>query len=513
MNIHSLPKIIDNGQLSPPVRLYCKSLSLPQLSPATLSWLRLRRNRLWKTRLLTSVIVSQLHDNERHLLILPTVPPTAHQFLQQVSVWSRITCIRLPLIPHHAIDAVRSQGMHHRIIERCRQILQRHIATGTRRHLRTRVALPRLAQPYHILRHGILRVAIITKGNHIRFLRDEVSRTLFIDHPHRYHIIPLPQQALRNIIAPGRILIVSPPYLPSVQISNVLIVESAQQQPRRPARMSRVDLYVLTKPYAADTPPRPVPLVDGHPFPIRIRRLPVVFRTVRLLQQFIPSVIRLRISLHLSLYEMIVLIEGHPLYQHRIIPLQRVPRNPSLYGRPSPTVNDDALRHTSFFRHPFAKEIAHSRKSPAVPFVQPLPVDTRWPYIPFRPMRIRIILYAKQPDPGILITVYLRRILRINTLYRHIHVRLSRAKPHITHHHIRKQNPILSLPFYFHAVRPSSLHRRKINPPVPFSVSSCCKLLLAEQYGHFFMSIRLTPNRNGFMPLQHHARLEQLWQT
>ena len=48
-------------------------------------------------------------------------------------------------------------------------------------------------------------------------------------------------------------------------------------------------------------------------------------------------------------------------------------------------------------------------------------------------MGVRRIRYAQQADAGVVETVYLVGILRIDTLDGDVHIRLSGAEPHVAH--------------------------------------------------------------------------------
>ena len=265
MDVDGLTEVVDDGEFGIGISLGDGALGLAELCPAAVDGLFLIDDGTREAGLLTTVVVGQLDDDEGHLLILPTVSPAAHQFLQIVSVGGWVACVRLTLIPHHAAEGIGRQGMEHGIIERGGQILQRHIAAGARRHLDTDVHLPRLSQRNDIPGHGVLREAVVAKAEHIRLLGDEMGSPVLVDKAHGNHIVALAQQALRDVIAARRILIIGMSDLLAVEIGDILVEEGTQQEPCRLARVFLIYIYMLSEPYAADAPPLPVSLVDGLP--------------------------------------------------------------------------------------------------------------------------------------------------------------------------------------------------------------------------------------------------------
>ena len=205
-----------------------QALGLTQTRPIAVDRLVLRDDRSRIPRLLASVIVSQLYDNKRHLLVLPAVAPTAHQLLQIVAIRGRIARIRLTLIPYHTIDGVWCQRVEHGIIERSRLILHRHVTTGTVGHLDTKMELPRWTERNHVLRHGILREAVVAKGYQIGLLRNEMHGAVFVDKTYSNDVVALAKQSFRNVVATRRILIIGMTYLPAVQVGDILVEQRTQ---------------------------------------------------------------------------------------------------------------------------------------------------------------------------------------------------------------------------------------------------------------------------------------------
>jgi hypothetical protein len=154
------------------------------------------------------------------------------------------------------------------IVERRRQVLQGDIATGTTRHLGTDVHLPRLAERYDVLRHRVLRETVVTEGNQVGLLWNEMHSTVFVDKANGYHIVALAEQSFGQVIATRRVLIVGMSHLAPVDVGDILVEERAEQQPGRLAGMGLVYLYVLTAPYGAAATPLPAVLVDGLPLAV-----------------------------------------------------------------------------------------------------------------------------------------------------------------------------------------------------------------------------------------------------
>ena len=250
--------------------------------------------------------------------------------------------------------------MEYGIIKGGGQILQRHVTTGTRRHLDTNMHLPSVSKWDNIFRHRVLRETVIAEAEHIRLLRNEVYSPVFIDKPHADHVVAFPQQSLRNIITPWGILIVGMADLLTIEISDILVEERTQQQTGRLTRVFLIYIYMLTEPYGTRTPPSPVILVDGLPVGIVIVRTNIVLCGISLIEQSIPLLICLCIGFHLCLHVFIVLIECRPLHQHRIFALEGICRDPRLDGGAAPAVDDDALGNICLLKHPLAKEITCS---------------------------------------------------------------------------------------------------------------------------------------------------------
>ena len=166
-------------------------------------------------------IFCQLDDAERQGGVVPQRAPVAHQFAQQVGIGSGIARIGLALIPHHATEGIGSQGIEHGIVEGGRHVLQRHIATGAGRHLRSGMMAPLGTQRDDVLGHGILAVAVGTKGKQIGLVLNEVDGAVLVDKPDGDDIVTLAEQSFGNVVAARRILVVGASHLLSVDIGEV----------------------------------------------------------------------------------------------------------------------------------------------------------------------------------------------------------------------------------------------------------------------------------------------------
>ena len=124
VDIYGLTQIIDDCQFCSRVSLGDDALGLTKLCPTTVHRFCLRCDRSGEARLLTAVVVSQLYDDERHLLIVPEVAPATYHLLQIVGIRGGMARVRLALVPHHTTKGIGSQRMKHGIIERRGQVLQ-----------------------------------------------------------------------------------------------------------------------------------------------------------------------------------------------------------------------------------------------------------------------------------------------------------------------------------------------------------------------------------------------------
>ena len=127
-------------------------------------------------------------------------------------------------------------------------------------------------------------------------------------------------------------------------------------------------------------------------------------------------------------------------------------------------------------------------------------------------MGARVVLYTEQADLGILVSINLLGILRIDAFDGHIDVRLSGQQPNVTNKNIvyHQLFTFCFLAFHFHRERSSSLHLRKVHPPTALLISHSRILLLIEGDGHRLTSVSLSPNGDGFTALEHHTRLKKL---
>ena len=93
MDVDGLPQVVEYCQFCIRVGLCYEALGFAELRPITVRGFVLGCDGAWVACLLTSVVVGQLRNDKRHLLVLPQVAPTAHQFLQEVSIGGRIACV------------------------------------------------------------------------------------------------------------------------------------------------------------------------------------------------------------------------------------------------------------------------------------------------------------------------------------------------------------------------------------------------------------------------------------
>ena len=142
MDIYGLTQIIDDRQFCFRVSLGDDALGLTKLCPATVHRFCLWCDRSGEARLLTAVVVGQLYDDERHLLVVPEVAPATYHLLQIVGIGGGMARVRLALVPHHTTKGIGRQRMEHGIIQGGGQVLQRDIATGAGGHLGAEVHLP-----------------------------------------------------------------------------------------------------------------------------------------------------------------------------------------------------------------------------------------------------------------------------------------------------------------------------------------------------------------------------------
>ena len=258
---------------------------------------------------------------------------------------------------------------------------------------------------------------------------------------------------------------------------------------------------MFAQPYATCTSPCPVVLVYHRP--LAVVALCVGISWVGLVQHCLPLVVGSTVGLHLGAYVVVALVYFHLLNQHRIVGLQRILAYPCLDGGAAPAVYDYALSHLILLKHLLAQEITYCREWPCVLLVEWLPVDAGGANVVFYTMCAGLILYTEQADVGILVVVYLGSVLRVNTLYMYINVRLARKQPHIAYHDV-----INCLFVDCHLIRAASFHLWQVYSPSTIGIGCGLILFLVESYGNGFASIGFTPNGYGLTALHHHARLE-----
>ena len=268
-------------------------------------------------------------------------------------------------------------------------------------------------------------------------MRDSV----FVDKAHGDDVVTLAEQALGNIVAARRILVVGDTDLLAVHEGVVLVEERAEQQACRLAGMGLVHLDVLTEPEGAGQSPPVlecptiIPLADLLPVRVVEAEGCPVFTDAGILgvQHLLPLLFGLHVGLTLGFHVFIVLEELRPLHQHGVVALQGVGRDPGLNRRTAPTVDDDALRHARLFIHAAAKEIADSREEPRILLVDRFPVDSGG--VDVRPGTVGVCLvgYAEKADVSILVGVNIFCILWIDALNGDIDVGLSGQEPHVTY--------------------------------------------------------------------------------
>ena len=178
--------------------------------------------------------------------------------------------------------------------------------------------------------------------------------------------------------------------------------------------------------------------MDGFPSRVIVvkSREMLLYTWVTLVQQLIPPLVSQLIRLRLCLDIVIFLEETRLSYQQGIVLLQGIGGDPCLNRCTAPAVDNNTLRNPMLFLHPLSQESAQGRKLPGILLGQWFPVDGSGTDIVLYPMCVRLVLYPEQADLVICQLVYLFRILRIDTFYRDIHIRLPGAKPHVTYQHI-----------------------------------------------------------------------------
>ena len=72
-----------------------------------------------------------------------------------------------------------------------------------------------------VLGHGILAVAVGTKGKQIGLVLNEVDGAVLVDKPDGDDIVTLAEQSFGNVVAARRILVVGASHLLSVDIGEV----------------------------------------------------------------------------------------------------------------------------------------------------------------------------------------------------------------------------------------------------------------------------------------------------
>ena len=363
--------------------------------------------------------------------------------------------------------------------------------------------LPLRTERKNILRHGVLRETVVAKGQEIRFLGNEVNSTILVDETDGNDIVALLEQSLRDIVATRRILIIGLAYLLTIQISNIMIEKRAQQETGGLSRVYLIYIYMLTKPNTADASPSPIVLVDN--LPIVIVELGSFVRITRVIgiQQLLPLLRSLVVSLCLCLYIVIVLKELGLLNQLRIVALQGISRNPSLNGCSTPTIDDDALRNTRLFLHAKSQERTQGREAPSILLSQRLPLGRL--DILTNTMGVCGIGNTEQTHLVVVKMVDFIGILRVNALNGNVHIRLTRTEPNIAHQYIRQHHVA-----HHHCERSTSFHLGQINTPTSVSISHSGILTLLPANDNLFTRVSLSPDRNRFSTLEHHARLEHL---
>ena len=414
--------------------------------------------------------------------------------------------------------------MEHGIVERRRQVLQRHVAAGAVWHRRTVVLPPLFAQPYDVLRQWFEALTVVAEGQQILFLGYEVYRSVLVDEPDGDDVVAFAQQSLGYVVSPRGVLVVGSTHLLAVDVGDVGVEERSQQQPCRLPCMLAVDVDVLSEPRRADASPSPVVLADGLP-----PRVVIVWRgeqillpcsfpqsRVALVEHLVPPPVGQLVGLLLCAHVGGIVVETCLLYQHRIVVAQRVGRYPCLDGRSSPAVDDDSLRHVALLVHLLAEEIADCREEPCVLFRHGLPVDARRAYIVLGSVGVGLVLHAEEAYHRVLVAVDFPDVLGIDALDCHVDIRLSRAEPHVAEHHV----------VHLHVVRPqhigaAGLHLlvvRQCQCPSPVGVGrggsrgkrlALRPLYLAEAYADALAGIGPAPYGDVGFALQHYAVLEQ----
>ena len=148
----------------------------------------------------------------------------------------------------------------------------------------------------------------------------------------------------------------------AIEVGDIPIEEGAQQQAGRFPCVFLINLNMLSQPNSACTSPIPMLLVDSLPLAVVvIGRGPILNHAkIVFLQYLLPLALSLHVRLSLCLHIIIILEELSALYQHRIVALQGISRDPSLNGGATPTIDDNALRHLGLFLHTLAKEVSDS---------------------------------------------------------------------------------------------------------------------------------------------------------
>ena len=438
MNINGFTEIYKAGCLGMLVANSCQALLLAQTCPVAVDRIGFVDNGARHACLLATVVVSELYDTEGQCRVLPQRTPSAHQLTEIVAISSRIARVRLTLIPDDATQGIGCQGIEHGIIQCGGHILQTDVTTGARRHVGTHMLQPLVAQRDDILRHGILTLAVGTETEHVRLLRNKVGRAIFINKADGDNIVALTEQSLGDIVATGRILVVGASHLLTIDIGDVGIKQCTQQQTGRLSGMCLVYLDVLAQPYSASTTPPPVVLVDGLPRTvIAVEGCEMSCDTrILLVQQLVPTAVSQIVSPRLGSHILLVIIKTSLLQQLRMVFCQTVCWQPCLDGCTAPAIDDDTLRHLCFLLHAFAQERTQGRKQPGILLGQRFPIDIGGTDIVLHAMSICLVLDTEQTDLIVVKMVDFIDILRIDTLYGYVDIRLARTEPHVAYQHI-----------------------------------------------------------------------------
>ena len=267
---------------------------------------------------------------------------------------------------------------------------------------------------------------------------------------HGQRIIALHQQTFGNGVAARWILIARGAYLPSVHISLIGVKERSHQQACLLSGMSSIDPDVLASPKRTvvaevfrEIAALWAPVLhaeDGHQLPLAVvivqGRIVIGQSRVGLGQHLLPSVLRRHIGLLHGTHHGVVLKEHRALIFARMLLAQGIGIEPSLNGRATHAVHDDALRHTRLLKHFPAQEVAHSREQPGIFSVHRLPVDAGCLDVALWPVCVGIGEHTEHANLVVAVVVDYLAILGVDALHGHIDIRLTGAQPHIANKHI-----------------------------------------------------------------------------